>query len=218
MKFKLWCLFVVLANPCLGQSPIHVWSMFVILNKLVYEIVPHLKNPGLLEKAARTVDALEKFKPLINDPDGWRGSAFAEGYLSQLNEDQIVLNAALRLIWGNKDIDSYYSLGDALDDFYLKVNACLLNGGKAVGAVSVNVHTKHSGIEVSNWRVVCMAKILQLYSNHYTTAFPRLSSPTQWELAPGRYIMWAEDPETGNTSSKQEIPIDRNQECDLVVP
>ena len=54
--------------------------------------------------------------------------------------------------------------------------------------------------------------------NYSPTAFPQLSSPTKWELAPGNYLMWAENPETGEKSSTQEIPVDRNQECDLAVP
>jgi hypothetical protein len=80
------------------------------------------------------------------------------------------------------------------------------------------VHTKKSGLEISNWRVVCIAKILQLYPNFSPTAFPKLSSPTKWNLAPGNYIMWAEDPQTGSKSATQEIPIDKDQECDLAVP
>ena len=68
------------------------------------------------------------------------------------------------------------------------------------------------------FKVNALAKILQLYPNSSPTAFPQLSSPTQWELAPGNYIMWAEDPETAKKSLDQEIPVDRNQECDLAVP
>jgi len=113
------------------------------------------------------------------------------------------------------DIDE---LDTVLDDLYLKINACLLNGGKAVGSVSVIVHTKKSGIEVPNWRVVCTAKILLLYHNYSPTAFPQVSSPTKWQIPPGNYIMWAENPETGQKSSTQEIPVDRNQGCDLAVP
>jgi hypothetical protein len=81
----------------------------------------------------------------------------------------------------------------------------------------VTVHTKESGVEVQNLRVMCMAKILRLYPNYSPTAFPQLSSPTKWQLAPGNYLMWAENPGTGEKSTLQEIPIDRNQECDLAV-
>lgn len=109
-------------------------------------------------------------------------------------------------------------IADVLDDLYMKANACLLNGREAVASVSVTVHTKKSGTEVSNWRVLCMAKILRLYPYSSPTAFPQLSSPTQWDLAPGKYIMWAENPDTRQKSQEQEIPIDRKQECDLVLP
>jgi len=177
------------------------------------------RNPPLRQKVSRTLVAYEKFRSLIKHKQDWAGANFAPGYSSQLNGDQQMLHS---MIGGdslskakNTDIDG---LDSALDDLYFKVNACLLNGGKAVGSVSVTVHTKKSGIEVPNLRVVCMAKILRLYRNHSPTAFPQLSSPTKWELPPGNYIMWAENPETGQKSSTQEIPIDRNQECDLAVP
>jgi excinuclease UvrABC nuclease subunit len=168
---------------------------------------------------SRTLVAYQKFRSLIKHKQDWVGANFAQDYFSQLNGDQQVLHSMI----GShslskakyKDIDRFDA---ALDDLYLKVNACLLNGGKAVGSVSVTVHTKKSGVEVPNLRVLCMAKILQLYHNYSPTAFPQLSSPTKWELPPGNYIMWAENPETGQKSSTQEIPIDRNQECDLAVP
>jgi len=63
-----------------------------------------------------------------------------------------------------------------------------------------------------------VSRTVDAYEKFRSTAFPQLSSPTKWELAPGNYIMWAENPETGQKSSMQEIPVDRNQECDLAVP
>jgi hypothetical protein len=177
------------------------------------------RNPTVQRNVSRTLIAYEEFRSLIKHKQDWVGANFAPGYFSQLNGDQKMLH---RMIGDytlsrekNIDIDG---LDTVLEDLYLKVNACLLNGGKAVGSVSVIVHTKKSGTEVPNWRVVCMAKILRLYHNYSPTAFPQLSSPTKWDLPPGNYIMWAENPETGQRSSTQEIPIDRNQECDLAVP
>ena len=215
MKNKLACLLIVLAHTCLGQNTGNAWRMFVLTKSSMSVITGHLKNPILKEKASRLYGALLKYNPRQGAVQ-WEHIALAEEYLSQLNQDFTVLRTAAD---DPEIIDSYADkLGPALDDMYLKVNACLLNHGNAVGSVSVTVHTKKSGIEVSNWRVVCIAKILQLYPKFSPKAFPRLSSPTKWQLAPGRYIMWAEDPQTASKSSTQEIPIDRDQECDLAVP
>jgi hypothetical protein len=226
MRTKLCCFLIALAQPCLGQNSTRppegtdAWGSFLKIDRDIPIITPEkARDPILRQKVARTVVAYEKFRSLIKHEQDWAGGNFAQGYFSQIDEDQKMLHSMLGgySSSGAKYID-IDGLDAVLDDLYLKVNACLLNGGKAVGSVSVTVHTKRSGIEVPNLRVVCMAKILRLYHNYSPTAFPQLSSPTKWELAPGNYIMWAENPETGQKSSTQEIPVDRNQECDLAVP
>ena len=226
MKFKLCCFLIVLAHPCLGQSSTEVsegtdaWGSFLKIDRDIPIITPEkAQNPALRQKVTRTRVAYKKFRSLIKHQQDWGAANFAQSYFAQLNADQQMLHSMIGDYSFSRakyiDIDG---LDIVLDDLYLKLNACLLNGGKAVGSVSVIVHTKKSGIEVPNLRVVCMAKILRLYHNYSPTAFPQLSSPTKWELAPGNYIMWAENPETGEKSSTQEIPVDRNQECDLAVP
>jgi hypothetical protein len=226
MKFKLCCFLIILVHPCLGQSSTHAsegtdaWGSFLKIDRDIPIITPqNVPNPTLRQKVSRTLVAYEKFRSLIRHKQDWVGANFAQGYFSQLNRDQQILHSMIGSHSLSKakhiDIDGFDA---ALDDLYLKVNACLLNGGKAVGSVSVTVHTKKSGIEVPNLRVLCMAKILRLYHNYSPTAFPQLSSPTKWELPPGNYIMWAENPESGQKSTTQEIPIDRNQECDVAVP
>jgi hypothetical protein len=226
MKSKLCCFLVVLAHSCLELNSSHAsegtgaWGSFLKIDRDIPIITPEkARNPILRQKVSRTRVAYEKFRSLIKHEQDWMGANFAQGYFSQLNEDQQMLHS---MIGGYSSSGAKYidvdGLDTVLDDLYSKVNACLLNGGKAVGSVSVIVHTKKSGIEVPNLRVVCMAKILRLYDNYSPTAFPQLSSPTKWELAPGNYLMWAENPETGQKSSTQEIPVDRNQECDLAVP
>ena len=224
MKFKLCCFLIILVHPCLGQSATEAsegtdaWGSFLKIDRDIPIITPE-NNPTLRQKVSRTLVAYKKFRSLIKHKQDWVGANFAQGYFSQLNGDQQMVHSMIGSHSLSKakymDIDGFDA---ALDDLYSKVNACLLNGGKAVGSVSVTVHTKKSGMEVPNLRVLCMAKILQLYHNYSPTAFPQLSSPTKWELPPGNYIMWAENPETGQKSSTQEIPIDRNQECDLAVP
>jgi hypothetical protein len=226
MKFKLYCFLIILVHPCLGQGSTEAsegtdaWGSFLKIDRDIPIITPqNVPTPTLRQKVSRTLVAYEKFRSLIKHKQDWMGANFAQDYFSQLNGDQQILHSMIGSHGLSKakhiDIDGFDA---ALDDLYLKVNACLLNGGKAVGSVSVTVHTKKSGIEVPNLRVLCMAKILRLYHNYSPTAFPQLSSPTKWELPPGNYIMWAENPESGQKSTTQEIPIDRNQECDVAVP
>jgi hypothetical protein len=221
MKLTLCCLLVVLAHSCLGQDPTSMLGKFQLIDRDIPSIKPEMaRNPVLRKKISRTLAAWEKFQPVVKHPEEWHGGTFAESYGAQLAEDQQSIHKIVsnRSFSKRRYLDTDRVFEAALDDLYLKVNACLLNGGKAVGSVAVTVHTKKSGVEVPNWRVVCMAKILRLYPNSSPTTFPQLSSPTKWDLAPGNYIMWAEDPDTGKKSRMQEIPVDRDQECDLAVP
>jgi hypothetical protein len=221
MKLALCCLLVVLAHSCLGQDPTSVLGKFQLIDRDIPAIKPDMApSPLLREKISRTVVAWKEFRRVVEHPEEWHGGTFAESYGAQLAEDQESIHKIVSSPSFSKrrylDTDPVFEA--ALDDLYLKVNACLLNGGKAVGSVAVTVHTKKSGVEVPNWRVVCMAKILRLYPHASPTEFPQLSSPTKWDLAPGNYLMWAEDPDTGKKSEMQEIPVDRDQESDLAVP
>lgn len=219
MKFPLVWLIIVVAHSSFGQTPGEIWGVLSRTNREIGSIEKGLKDPILKKKAERLEQSLSKYNLPKQNPQEWGSITMASDYLSQLRQDDFVLTSAYDSISEGRDqIGSYDKLGAALDDFYLKMKACLLNNGKAVGLVSVDVHTKKSGVEVSNLRVVCFAKILRLYPNFSPTAFPQLSSPTKWNLAPGNYIMWTEDPWTGSKSETQEIPIDKDEECDLAVP
>jgi hypothetical protein len=194
---------------------------FQLIDRDVPSIKPEMApSPLLRKKISRTLAAWKKFRRVVEHPEEWQGGTFAESYGAQLAEDQESIHQIVSSHSFSKRryLDTDHAFEAALDDLYLKVNACLLNGGNAVGSVAVTVHTKKAGVEVPNWRVLCMAKILRLYSHPSPTTFPQLSSPTKWDLAPGNYLMWAEDPDTGKKSEMQEIPVDRNQESDLVVP
>ena len=221
MKLTFCCLFVVLAHSCLGQGPTSMLGKFQLIDRDIPSIKLEMApSPLLREKISRTLAAWKKFQRVVKHPEEWHGGTFAEFYSAQLAEDQESIHKIVssRNFSKGRYLDTDPVFEAALDDLYLKVSACLLNGGMAVGSVAVTVHTKKSGVEVPNWRVVCMAKILCLYRNPSPITFPQLSSPTKWDLAPGNYIMWAEDPDTGKKSEMQEIPVDRDQESDLAVP
>jgi hypothetical protein len=223
MRSRLGCLLLILTQSYFGLSSTKAseataaWRLFTEIDRDIRLIAAQEReNPSLREKITKALVACERLRSLTKDDRPWTSVNFGPVYSSQLNRDQQVLHGMVHGngLSGAKDIDD---LDAALADIYLKVNACLMNGGKAVDSVSVTVHTKESGVEVQNLRVMCMAKILRLYPNYSPTAFPQLSSPTKWELAPGNYLMWAENPGTGEKSTLQEIPIDRNQECDLAI-
>jgi hypothetical protein len=225
MTFKLGCLFLTLGTcswlaSCSAEATeqADTWQPFSRIRQDFSAIRPEtLPNSLLRQKLARTVAAYEKLRSVIKTKQDWSSASFAPGYAFELHQDEQLFAtfAQASILPEPGDTEK---LSAALDDLYLKVEACQLNHGKAVGSVAVTVHTKKSGREVANWRVMYIAKILRLYPHASWTDFPQLSSPTKWELAPGNYLMRTENPETGETSSVQEIPIDRDEECDLTIP
>jgi hypothetical protein len=138
MKFKLCCFLIVLTHPCLGQNSTEAsavkdaWGSFLKIDRDIPIITPEkAKNPILRQKVSRTVDAYENFRSLIKHEQDWTAANFAQGYFSQLDEDQQMLHSmtAGYSSSGAKYIDTD-GLDTVLDDLYLKVNACLLNDGK----------------------------------------------------------------------------------------
>jgi hypothetical protein len=159
MKFKLCCFLIILVHPCLGQSATEAsegtdaWGSFLKIDRDIPIITPE-NNPTLRQKVSRTLVAYKKFRSLIKHKQDWVGANFAQGYFSQLNGDQQMVHSMIGSHSLSKakymDIDGFDA---ALDDLYSKVNACLLNGGKAVGSV------------------LCIAKILRLYHNYSPPLF-----------------------------------------------
>jgi len=102
MKFKLCCFLIVLAHPCLGQNSTHplegtdAWGSFLKIDRDIPMVTPEkARNPILRQKVSRTVVAYEKFRSLIKHEQDWMAADFAQGYFSQLDEDQEMLHLAV---------------------------------------------------------------------------------------------------------------------------
>jgi hypothetical protein len=97
---------------------------------------------------------------------------------------------------------------DALsEDLEVKLEHCVLSGGKLGGSVAVTVRTVSGAEEVRNRQVLYLAKVLELSSSASPDQFPQLSSPTREMLVPGRYVMWSRDPSTNQVSERTVVKV-----------
>ena len=73
--------------------------------------------------------------------------------------------------------------------------------------MSVRVRTLHGGEEIKSWQVFYMPKVLEAAEHASPDLFPRLSSPTEETLVPGRYVMWVRDPSTSKVGERTVVKI-----------
>lgn len=91
---------------------------------------------------------------------------------------------------------------DIASELEAKVEHCRrLNIGMG-GSVLLKVSTRRAAGPVSNWQVLYLLKIYEGAKGASPTNFPKLSSPTEAAIEPGRYWIWARDPSTGKTSER----------------
>lgn len=91
------------------------------------------------------------------------------------------------------------SMAVAADDLAVKCEHCLLAGLAAT--VRTEVRT------AKDLQVLYAPALAFAVMSREAAAFPRLTSPTEEDLAPGRYVLWARDPKTGKVSEPQTYKI-----------
>jgi hypothetical protein len=111
-------------------------------------------------------------------------------------------------------------VADVTADLEAKVEHCRKLGIGMGGLVTVRVNTVRAGQPISNLRVQALLKIYEHVNGSEPRAFLRVSSPTQMDLEPGRYWVWALDPSTKTASERVLISVTGQKELvlDLTVP
>ena len=125
-------------------------------------------------------------------------------YRTNLDRNVRALNSAL----ASGNVDRTVEFLNALsEDLEVKLEHCVLSGGKLGGSVAVTVRTVRGGEEVRNRQVFYLPKLLELSSAASPDQFPQLSSPTRETLVPGRYVMWSRDPATNQLSERTVVKV-----------
>ncbi len=99
------------------------------------------------------------------------------------------------------------ALADIADELDAKVEHCRQLGIGMGGSIEVSVSTRQGGVAVGSWQVFYLLKIYEHLKDASANTFPRLSTPTETRLDPGRYWLWARDPATGRISERALVRI-----------
>lgn len=174
-----------------------------------------------LRQLQRTVDALPSgIKPprlvqavtwLVRNADADRGRA------AQISEEYV---RTLQRVTHLLQVPSGAVLDDVTNELEAKVEHCKALGLGMGGSVLLRVSTRRGPQTVSDWQVFYLLKIYERVSGAAPLTFPTLSTPTETNLDPGRYWLWARDPATGRTSEPTLVSVAGRKEflVDLPVP
>src|SRR5215510_13121691 len=111
------------------------------------------------------------------------------------------------------------AVDDVTRELETKVNHCKSLGVGMGGFVRVTVNTRRAGRIVSEWQIQYLLKFDEWLKTPPRN-FLRLSSPTEMNVEPGRYWIWARETTTGRTSDRQlvEVTGQTQMAIDLPVP
>ena len=85
----------------------------------------------------------------------------------------------------------------------------------------MRVRTLQGSEERRSWQVFYIPRIFEAAANASPDLFPRLSSPTEDALVPGRYVMWVRDPVTARLGERTLVRVGAGMKellLDLPVP
>ena len=109
-------------------------------------------------------------------------------------------------------------MDDVADELEAKVEHCRVLDIGMGGTVVLNVNTRRGPQTVGDWQVLYLLKFYEHIEGADPTVFPRLSTPTQVAVEPGRYWLWARDPSTGRTSERALVRVIGRTELHVDLP
>jgi hypothetical protein len=172
---------------------------------------------GALQAAAEALPAdarLPELLPAIN----WLINRAAKTDAKQVSPEYVrsLQRAAdlLRLNPGREVI------ADITSELEAKVDHCRALGLGMGGSVLLRINTRRGSQPIGDLQVFYLLKFYERLSATEATTFPKLSSPTETRVEPGRYWLWARDPASGRTSDRVLVRIAGQSEfiVDLAVP
>jgi len=107
---------------------------------------------------------------------------------------------------------------DVTGELEAKVEHCRRLGIGMGGTIVLRVNTRRGAGTVSDWQVLYLLKIYEHVSGAAPGTFPRLSSPTDMPLEPGRYWVWARDPASGRAGPRALVRVVGEKELSVDLP
>jgi hypothetical protein len=109
-------------------------------------------------------------------------------------------------------------IDDITEDLEAKVDHCRKLGVPMGGRVLVRVNTQRQSGPARDWQVLYILKFYERLSGVDAGNFPRLSTPTDMQLEPGRYWVWAKNPTTGRMSERALVRVSGEKEIVVDIP
>ena len=175
---------------------------------------------GDASRAVASVRAL--FQGHLSELPGGQRDAVASSlkWLTQLSEGANVNPAMVRSLEADAQALSRLDtvrgaaraaiLARIADDLQLKSAYCRTHRDGMSATVTLTVRTWNGNREVTHWQVSFVNAPLALLHGGRAEQFPAFSSPTTFDLAPGRYILWTQDPENPSAvGPAKEIALGR---------
>lgn len=159
---------------------------------------------GALQAAIESLPPAQKLPRLI-EAGNWLSRRSTNTNPGQVSESYLrSLERAAELL---TDRPAPSVIEDVASELEAKVEHCRTLGIGMGGSVLLRVSTRRGPETVSDWQVFYLLKIYEHASVLFPNTFPKLSTPTETQLDPGRYWIWARDPLTGRTSERVLVRI-----------
>lgn len=168
------------------------------LQRAVGTLPPVFRSPQLTQSVGWL-----KNRSAATDPAGVSGE-----YVRSLQRAAALLNGPL-----TREL-----VDDVAAELETKVEHCRALGIGMGGTVLVKVHTRRGPENVRDLQVLYLLKIYERLKDASPINFPRLSTPTEARIEPGRYWVWARDPATGRTSERVLVRLAGRTEFDVDLP
>jgi hypothetical protein len=188
-------LIIAVAAGQAGQQgvgpPEEVRQLLAALEKLDHEVT---------DVAQRTAGAgIAQDAQSIRGPLRWLGERAATWKPSKPGAGQALLKSIMRYSEALEALPSDPGSAQEVlraveEDATLKYEFCRAVGLAAT--IKAEVRTLRKQQEVPGWEVYYLPRFLTLLKTAKPDRFPRVSSPTAEDLAPGNYVVWAVDPQT----------------------
>jgi hypothetical protein len=148
---------------------------------------------------------------------GWTpGCKIPAEYSSSLEKSLQLLDLVLK---SKEEGHSFSALQSAADDLHIKAEHFRKSGGGLGEMVTVLVHTRKDDREQRNLQVFYLPKMMEAVQGAQPDQFPELSSPTSHSLPPGRYLMWAREPQSNMIGTRTSVSIgDGNKTVEWTLP
>jgi hypothetical protein len=173
-----------------------------------------------LDGAARALPASLRSPRLLAATDWMRGKAQVQAQLagrdvreplpdpsSLVDVSDEYLAALQRATEVLRQQPSAAAVEDVAGDLEAKVEHCRRLGIGMGGTVILRVNTRRDGVDVRNLEVQYLPKFFEFVKGATATSFPGASSPVEKPVAPGRYVLWAVSPRTGERTGLRRVDV-----------